>query len=83
MYFADVRKLNGSEYEPTSLCSIQAAIDRYLKEMGSRFSIFKDQEFAGSREVLEGKGKYLRKELGMGKHPNRANSLSTEEEEHL
>ena len=82
-YFAGARKRNGEEYEPTSLCSLQAAVDRYLRKKGSTFSILKDREFAGSRDVLDGKGKYLRQELGKGKHPNRAQSLSPDEEEYL
>ena len=81
VYFADVRKNDGGEYEPTSLCLLQAAIDRYLKERGSVLSIFKDREFQGSRDVLDGKGKYLREQLGTSKHPNRADSLSRDDEE--
>ena len=62
-------RINGEEYEPVSLCALQAAIDRHLKDMGSTHQIFKDLEFCGSRNVLEGRGKYLRNELGMGKSP--------------
>ena len=51
--------------------------------MGSPHQVFKDLAFSGSRNVLEGKGKYLRNDLGMGKHPNRANSMSRQEEESL
>jgi hypothetical protein len=74
-FFADVTREtvnNLSRYH----CSMQAALDRYLKENGCIFSILKDPEFKGSRDVLEGKAKYLRKELRMGLTPNAADSLS-------
>ena len=32
LFYAEVRKVNGREYEPQSLAVMQAAIDRYLKE---------------------------------------------------
>ena len=69
--------------EPTSLCAMQAGIDRYLKENGCNCSILKDLEFKGCRDVLEGRAKYLREELGMGKKPNRSHSLTLQEEEEL
>ena len=75
-FFADVTREDGKQLEPISLCSMQAALDRYLKENGCTFSILKDPEFKGSRDVLEGKAKYLRKELRMGRTPNAADSLS-------
>ena len=31
-FYAEVRKMNGDEYEPNSLASMPAGIDRYLKE---------------------------------------------------
>ena len=30
-FYTEVRKTNGDEYEPNSLASMQAGIDRYLK----------------------------------------------------
>ena len=59
---------------------MQAGIQRYIKEKGCDFSILKDVEFQGCREVLEGGAKYLRQELGMGKKPNKSHSLTLEEE---
>ena len=35
LFFANVKKMDGGEYEPVSLCALQAAIDRHLKDMGS------------------------------------------------
>ena len=81
-FFADAERIDGKHYEPTSLCSMQAGIQRYLKEMGSDISILNknDTAFQGCRDVLEGKAKYLREELGMGKKPNRSHSLTADEE---
>lgn len=79
-FFAQVVRNDGKHYEPTSLCSLQAGLERYLKEIGCTFSILNDIEFKGSRDVLEGKAKYLRQDLGMGKKPNKSHSLDVEEE---
>ena len=67
--FAETVRMDGKQFEPSSLASIQAGIDRYLRENGCLFSIFKDIEFRGSRDVLEGRAKYLRETLGMGNKP--------------
>ena len=81
-FFTEVRKRNGKEYEHNSLASLQAGLDRYLRMKNYKFSILNHQYFARSRAVLEGKEKYLR-QLSTGKRPNKASSLSTEEEEML
>ena len=78
-YFAENVRLDGKQYEPSSLSNMQAALDRYLKEKGCTFSIIKDREFTGSQNVLEGRAKYLRDELGMGRKPNAADSFSPQE----
>ena len=61
---------------------MQSAIDRYLKDNGYLFSILTSREFAVSRSVLEGKARMLR-DQGKGKKPNKACSLTVEEEEVL
>ena len=58
---------------------MQASIDRYLKNNGYIYSIIRDREFASSQSVLEGKARLLR-ENGKGKRPNRAHSLTKDEE---
>ena len=55
--------------------------DRHLNEKGYKFSI-RDREFHSSKQVLEGKARQLR-QSGMGKRPNKARSLTEEEEEVL
>ena len=77
-FYAEARKANGDEYEPNSLASMQAGIDRYLKENNYHVSIIRDRVFSTSRAVLEGKCKNLR-EHGKGKRPNKSNSLSESE----
>ena len=61
---------------------MQGSIDRYLKNKNYPFSILRDKQFISSRSVLEGKARLLR-EKGMGKRPNKACSLTLQEEEIL
>ena len=73
-FFAELRKENGKDCEPDSLKVMQAALDRHLRSKNYPKSIVRDTEFLSSRKVLEGKARKLR-ELGMGKRPNKAQSL--------
>ncbi|XP_068738942.1 uncharacterized protein KIAA1958-like [Montipora capricornis] len=61
---------------------MQAALDRHLRSQNYPKSILRDTEFLSSRKVLEGKARKLL-EQGMGKRPNKAKSLTKEEEEIL
>ena len=81
-FFAEVRKQDGGEYEPESLRTMLASLDRFLREKGRVFSIQKDREFEGCRKVLNGRAIELR-ENGMGKRKNRSDPLSEQEEEQL
>ena len=81
-FYAEVRKENGDEYEPDSLKVMQASIDRFLREKGYPKSILRDNEFLSSKKVLEGKARNLRRD-GLGKQPNKAKSLTEEEEKIL
>ena len=51
-FFAEIRKKDGSDYEPDCLPVMIASLDRHLKEAGSNISIAKDREFVNSRKVL-------------------------------
>ena len=51
--FAEVRKKDGSEYEPDSLRVMIASL-----EAGSNISFAKDREFVNSRKILEGKARF-------------------------
>ena len=83
LFFAKVTRKDGKNYEPSSLGNMQAAIDRYLLEQGATFSILKDVEFKGSHDVIEGRARFLREKLGMGRKPNRARSLNVLDEKDL
>jgi len=54
-FYRTVKKLNGEEYEPDSLCSIKNSLDRYLNEKGYWVSICRGEEFKTSRDVLSAK----------------------------
>ena len=81
-FYAEVKKKDGDDYEPESLKIMQAAIDRYLKEMNYSCSITRSREFHKSQKVLHAKALSLRHQ-GKGKRPNKSKALSTEEEEKL
>lgn len=81
-FYAELRKANGEDYEPDCLRVMQASLHRFLKEKAYPKSILKDTEFLNSRKVLEGKARKLRRN-GLGKRPNKAKSLTEEEEEIL
>ena len=79
-FYMTVKKKDGSEYEPSTIKDCSRSIDRFLtKNCGKSFSILRDVEFSSSREVLASKAKFLRREHGMGRKPNRAQELSKEE----
>ena len=79
-FFKDVRKINGKEYEPSTLTGLQRSIQRFLSDSGSKMNIMKDDEFAFSRKVLEAKRKNFVVQ-GKGNRPNATRSLTEEEEE--
>ena len=82
LFFAEIKRQDGKDYEPDSLAVMQAAIDRHLNLKGYSKSILKDREFSRSRLILEGKARRLRME-GRGKRPNATRALTKAEEEKL
>ena len=73
-FYLGVRKMDGNEYEPDSLTSIQNSIDRDLSENEYGVKIKAGHEFEHSREVLAAKRKYLKKE-GKGNKPHKAEPI--------
>ena len=73
---AEIRKNDGTNYEPGSLRTMIAALDRHLREKGSTFRILKDREFDASRKVLNGKAIELQEQ---GKRKHRADPVTEEE----
>ncbi len=82
IFFAEVRKIDGNDYEPDSLRTMQAALDRHLREKGCTFSIMRDRQFDASRKVLNGRV-IESQERVLGKRKRRADSVTEEEEELL
>ena len=80
MFYAEVFTKDGLEYEPESLKSMLAALDRHLTEHDYKYSTAPDRELYQSKLVLEGKVKHLR-QRGNWKRPNAASALTSEEEE--
>ena len=77
-----VRKQDGSNYEPASLRSIIASIERFLKKKNYGYSIINSVEFSGCRDVLKAKQKQL-KSSGKGGKPNAARSITEHEMKEL
>ena len=73
-FYTTVRKQNGEDYEPHSLCIMVTAMNRYLADKGYKYSIIRGREFQSSKKVLEGKARMLWQQ-GKGKRPNKAWSL--------
>ncbi|XP_044167295.1 uncharacterized protein KIAA1958-like [Acropora millepora] len=82
-FYLEVRKQDGSEYEPDSLKVMHAALERHLSAHKYPYSLINSREFASSsqsRAVLDAKAKQLRMQ-GYGKKKNRAQPYNTAEEE--
>lgn len=81
-FYTELKKKDGSDYEPQSLRVMQASLDRYLKNKGYKVSIIRGREFAKSNKILKGKAITLRHE-GKGTRPSATDALTWEEEEML
>ena len=78
-FIITVRKKDGNEdYEPSSVRSLMASFERYLKKKNYGFSIMKDAEFEQARKALQSKQKDL-KQKGKGNKPNASVALTEEE----
>ena len=77
MFYAEVRDKDGLEYEPESLKSMLAALDRHLVDF--KCSTIRHRQFYQSKLVLEGKVKHFRQQRKR-KRPNAVSALTAEEE---
>ena len=82
MFYAEVLTKDELEYEPESLKSMLATLDRHLNEHDYKYSTARDRELYQSMFVLEGKVKHLH-QRGNWKRPNAASALTSEEEEEI
>ena len=70
-FYVEIRKKDGTDYEPDSLGVMQAVIDRYLGHENYLVSIITGREFTKSQEKLHAKAKKLRRK-GRGIRPMNA-----------
>jgi hypothetical protein len=80
-FFMTITKKDGSVYEP--LTSFQRSIQRHLNFSNSTLNIFKDVEFAKSRDVLLARKRQLFETHAKGNRPQACRALNEEEEELL
>ena len=78
----ELKKADGTDYEPDTINSIQGSIDRHLREQGYPYSITESSEFKMVKEVVEAKRKML-KASGKGNKPNAQTALTDEEVDQL
>ena len=81
-FYTELRKVDGTEYEPNCLRVMLGALERHLRNHHYPASIINGVEFLNSRKVLDGKVRSLR-EQGKGKKPNKARPLTHDDEEVL
>ena len=81
-FYEELRKADGSEYEPACLRVMRASLDRYLKEKKYPVSLLDMEEFKESNLIFEGEARDLR-DRGMGNRPDRALPITKREEEIL
>ena len=74
-FFKDLRKNDGSDYEPDTVSSFQKRIQRHITEQKLPFNILKDDVFSRSRSVLAAERKSLVKE-GRGNKPNASHIIN-------
>ena len=80
-FFKDVHTVNGDEYEPDSVSSVQRSIHRFLTDQKYPHNILKDREFGTSRSVLAAKRKQLIVKHGKGNRPNATRPITDGDEE--
>lgn len=81
-FLSTIRQKDKSQYEPCSLRSIFASLERYLKMNNYCYSLFNECRFEKAREALRSKQREL-KQQGKGNRPNAARAITEEEQELL
>ena len=79
-FFMNVKKPDGSDYEPNTLSSYQRSIHRHLQDLQYTGNILKDEVFEKSRKVLSARRKSL-VASGKGNNPETTRALTDEEED--
>jgi len=78
MFILSIRHKDGTEYEPATLRGMVSSMDRYLTMNYYPTTIQNGEEFVQTRDVLNKKQKYLKKQ-GKGNKPNAAPSLTDDQ----
>lgn len=81
-FLLEIRKPDGSEYEPDSLTSFRNSIDRHLRQERYKYSLVNSLEFSKHREILKLKRKQLKAD-GLGRKKNAAQPLSKTDRQKL
>ena len=82
-WILDLRKSDGQEFEPSSLTSYLANLNRFFNFQGKKFDIIKDkQTFELTHKTLKSRKRDLKKQ-GKGNFPNKACGLESGDEEKL
>ena len=69
----ELKKADGTDYEPDTINSIQGSIDRHLREQGYPYSVTESSKMV--KEVVEAKNKML-KASSKGNKPNAQTGLT-------
>ena len=76
--YITIRKVDGSEYEPTSLENIKNSLERHSKDKGY-VTYLRDRAFHKSNQALSAKKCSLKK-AGLGRKSKASQALSFEDE---
>ena len=77
-FIRSVRRKDGGEYEPSSLRSLLASVERHLKKNSYPANIFSDRQFELTRRCLQSKQNELKK-AGRGNKEKNLLGLSSGE----
>ena len=81
-FFAGVRKLDGSNFEPVTLRGFLGSFESHLRHKNYSYSLIDGIEFVRVKEVLQAKSKEL-KSQGLGNQPLKAEAISDSEIDQL
>lgn len=77
-FLVSVRKVDGTEYEPSTIKSMFNSFERYLRDCNYGFSLISSPEFHKCRQARISKCKNL-KSQGKGSRPHATRALNNEE----
>ena len=77
-YLRTVTKIDGREYEPSTITGIMGSLDRYLHEHDYQENIQHSALFKSARDMVKAKRSFL-KSIGKGNCPNKAQALTEQE----